>query len=197
LVEDDAAALHSLNGHLSSLASFSDEMTAAVALFDFSTAHEQICHRHWPMLAAKSGAMNLRNFRHALVKVLSIAGSIPALRPLLDTASLKEALNHFDSQFSRVELLRHAVAHPENYSNPRKDVRNREPINLRGKMIMGPGNKVKDALVGRTYASTIDEKFLTYELDAETALTLVSVTKRVYTAVERADPYSPQYYLRT
>jgi hypothetical protein len=196
LKEGEAETLRSFNLHLFSLASFSDEITAAVALFDFSRINDQVCHNQWPMLAAKSGALNLRNFRQALEKVLTFAGKIEVMRAVVDTAALKEAMNKFDSQFNRVDLLRHAVAHPENYSNPKKNMTNRDHITIPGMMDISPGKTIQNALLGRTYASTIDGEFLTYDLSADTVLTLVGITKMVYEAVDGANPYSPKYYWR-
>lgn len=128
--------------------------------------------------------MSLRNFQVALENVRSLAGKHDCFNTKIDLLELKRISKAFKDKFGRVDKLRHSVAHPEHYSNPKKDMSVSGDVNILGRArtvdsMTGQGN-----FINSTYESTIDGIVVSYDMTKDTALAIVGLFKRVCATFE-------------
>jgi hypothetical protein len=194
LPEEERAAARSLQDHLYSLSNCSDDLAAAVALFELSVANvshveplewQWNVYSRWQWLAAREGAMMLRNYKEALKLIRKLIGKCPTWLGQIDVKAIKAANSEFEAKFPRVEKLRHSVAHPELYAD--RDANMAYTGEVRASdgatVITGGGSFVlRETFTNRTFSSTIDGILVQYDLNADTALALVNCTKRVFDA---------------
>ena len=132
----DAEDIINLNNHLAELSQNCKDFACCVALFhnsseqyfkehklfnssDFDYKNRPISlHESWSRLAARNGALELRNYRKTLETIQSTSGKIDDIRNTIDLKILRNARKRFDKYFPDVDTLRHSVAHPEAYNDP-------------------------------------------------------------------------------
>ena len=179
--EGERAALRSIEDNLNSIKSQCDNLVAEVALYEFCHANPQGHIRGWMFLAGRDGAMSLRNFKAALSTLRSLVGRCASIRNSVDVVGLKEAESAFSSAFPRAEKLRHSVAHPESYSNPRINMTTSEPIP--NWLTFAPGTvTIQGSIINRDYIFTINELTVGWEISDNSAMTLVDITTSVFRA---------------
>jgi hypothetical protein len=176
----------SFGNNLSRLRSATKTFVASVSLLYFCKGQPRNTPllTEWSFIAARSGGMALRNWIQLLDAARSLAGRIPAWMPHIDVRAMKKASNTFDKQFPNIDKLRHAIAHPEFYANPEKDMVSKEPLEIRGASI-GGGGRMSDMLINYTFVSSIEGIAAKYDATTENALFLIDLTKRVFSAIKQ------------
>jgi hypothetical protein len=76
----------------------------------------------WHEIAHEAAVLAARNYGKALEPTSRLAGSIPNWRDRIDYGLIKEARGEFQTRFPTVDPARHAVAHPEFFANPDKNM---------------------------------------------------------------------------
>lgn len=171
--------------NISKMAKWTDDFTASVALLDHAYAlKDNWISNRWSFIAARNGGLALRNFSEHLAAARGLVGKIPAWLPVLDVTALKEVATDFAERFPRIEKLRHAVAHPEFYANPSKDMKGGGST-ADGKIAIAETISVQDALIHRTYATSINGISVSYDLTVENSAFLLGSLNKSYLAVQR------------
>ncbi len=184
---EDEVPVDSLTANLSSMENQCRSVVADVALFEFCIREPDAHLREWPFLAGRDGAMSLRNYKEAMSTVRGLLGRCPSISDDVDAKMLKEAERTFDLHFPRAEKLRHSVAHPEHYSNPKIKMSTDEAISKPGAQIP-PGSIIQGALIGRTFVCTINGLTVEWEISYRSALALVDITRSAFAAFAKFYP---------
>lgn len=177
----------SLAANLRSMEGQCQNVVADVALFEFCNREPEAHLREWPFLAGRDGAMSLRNFKEAIATVRGLLGRCPSICGDVDATMLREAERRFDLHFPRVEKLRHSVAHPEHYSNPKIKMSTDEAISKPGAQLP-PGVIIQGALIGRTFVCTINGLTVEWEISDASALVLIDITRTAFAAFAKFYP---------
>lgn len=188
--EEQRQDANAFYNNLYDLQKWANDFASSLALYNFAQSQPNgdfgptFLMRRWQMLAARNGALALRNFCQNLAAARGIVGKVSFWKGRIDLKALKGIERDFRSQFPDIDKLRHAVAHPEFYADP--------SINMKGKPAEIPGfsfmgyMKVRDALgFGGTYATTINGMTVHYQLSRENALFVRNLTLRSYAAVSQ------------
>ncbi len=192
LAEEERGPALSLNSNLSDMSRYAEALVAAVALFHYCAARPDSQNKlfiAWQFLAARDGAMSLRNFSTALAASRGLLGRVPTWAPSIDVAGLKAAHKEFNAAFPFAHKMRHSVAHPENYSDRTKDMASTAGISFpMFEMPAGPAVTISQTLMGHTFVSTIDGIAVHYDLSDATAIKVLDVTKAAFAAFIKLTP---------
>lgn len=131
----------------------------------------------WMHVAARDAVMTLYQFGQALKAVKNNLGSVPKLRPHIDSAALKNAENLFyKARFPQADDMRNAVAYSaEELAKIEQDAHQR-------------GAFYSDVLSGRSLVMTHKGVDLSVPITAETLRAITDIRHRVnaaFRAVER------------
>jgi hypothetical protein len=144
----------------------------------------------WQHLAAKQGAVSVRNFGQAMTAAQALAGSEKALLELLDPRIGGRAIGRFKQSFPGIDQLRHAVVHPEYYPNPKKKGTSinggiPEAINA------APGATVEfTGLVRDKYTITFDGEVQQCDISGATELILKEILEEYFSMFEPAAAFT-------
>jgi hypothetical protein len=173
--------------NLIDLKRWADDFSASLALYDLSARQPRAelgqtdLGMLWCLIAARNGGLALRNFAQCLSAARGVAGKVTFWAGKIDLQALKAVNVEFHKRFPDIDKLRHAVAHPEFYGNPKKDMTGAY-AELPGLVTAG-GVQMQDVLVYRTYAATINGMTVSYQLSIGNALFVVELTRRAFAAV--------------
>lgn len=179
---EHVALLATVGSHLYNLHKSGERVVSAVALFDFCRASPQGTLPEWRHLAARSGAMSLRDYGEALSEIRKLLGRANSLE-LVDTEALKRAERTFRQHFPRAEKLRHSVAHPEHYANPNINMSSDTAINMQS--LQASATTTIQGIIGDTYIATINGLTVKWEITAASAAAIIDVTRIVYEALSK------------
>lgn len=179
----------SIYSNLASISSEATSIAAAVALFGVCQDRGgRDLFGDWMRLAARDGAMSIRNFGEALASVRSLIGRVKVWLPLIDTKALKAVETHFNEVFPFAHKLRHSVAHPEFYNDPTKKMGISGDLDELGVKAENVGNLTIKAMISdSTYASTFEGVLVRYDLTTTTIDAVSDLTHRTFNAFALPD----------
>ena len=185
----DAMQLESfkfIQANLAAMARQFGFLTAAISLFEFCATikTEDRMSSDWQFVAARDGAMSIRNFAYAIANVRRAIGQIPNWVTLVDVSLLKQAHVDFEAAFPFSHKLRHSVAHPEFYADPKKDMAVTDAVNIGGIFVTEKGGNItiNQGLFNNTFASTFEGDVVQYELSFETCIKILDICNRSFAA---------------
>ncbi len=197
LLDADQEVARSIDQNLSDMSRSANDVAAAIALFHFSRSNGQgfDLFRDWLFLAARDGAMSIRNFGTALAKVRDLIGRIPAWLLLVYTNALKEAEKEFHASFPFAHKMRHSVAHPELYSDPTKNKGFSGDFEGFGFKLENVKNAtVHQNISDNTFASTFEGAFVHYDLNDVAIRQIVRLSTDGFRAIAKI--HRDQSYVR-
>lgn len=105
---------------------WSFDFSAAVALFELAQSSRSASRFNpadrWPFLAARGGALALRNHMEMFAAGRALIGKISGWRDRINGKELRAIDRCLAERFPKIDKLRHAVAHPEFYADPTIDM---------------------------------------------------------------------------
>jgi hypothetical protein len=159
-------------------------LISAIALFDFCRSQPTLENfsSDWSFVAARDGAMSLRNFAHSIFQVRGAIGKIPNWLERVDVGKLKKAHQKFEVEFPFAHKLRHAVAHPEFYADPKKEMGTRDAINIKGIMVAEGGGSItiNQGLFNNKFTCTFEGEIIEYELSLETCKIMLEICQESF-----------------
>ena len=186
LSQDLQLTAQTVGSHLKALSRHCRRAATSIALFEFAMrkAGEGRIFTDWARTGGRDAVMAVRDYGESLRLVGSLAGQCTKN---IDFASLKTAKKQFKAAFPFAEIGRHAVAHPEFYSDATRTMAATDPTNLVGFDVQG-GSKVlmHETIMFDTFISTFEGEVSQLKMTPETALKLVEITKLVFGAMPRA-----------
>lgn len=187
LPESEQKVGESIADHLRIMESQSKNLSAAIALFEYSKQDPSSkLFRCWTFIAARQGVLALRNYIYSMEAVRGLIGQVPGWLSIVDTRIMKESYLQFDERFPRIVNFRHAIAHPEYYADPSKDMTNHEDYS---EMISMPaGGTIQESLENSTFVSTIDGGAVRYDVTFETSGFVSNLTRQFFNAFSALDP---------
>jgi|SRR5579863_5598455 len=196
-----APSASSIERNLHDMRSAAAALIAAISLFEFCGMQERMLratqapmgrtlYTDWMFLAGREGAMAIRNFRFALSTVRGLIGTIPPWRTSVDTAALKRAEQEFSKHFPFADHMRHAIAHPENHSNPAKSKPITKGIDMLGMNVSaGAAVTIKNGIFNSTFSDTFEGALVHYDLTPETMKTILSILTICFDAFSNIDEF--------
>lgn len=170
--------------NLNSLSDEANNIAAAIALFELGRSNgAHGLYGTWMQIAARDGALTIRNFGKALSKIRSLIGRIKSWLPLVDSDALKVAALRFDEKFPFADKLRHAVAHPEFYNDPNKKMGidgDLDDIGIKAENVKNLS--IKGQITDCTYASSIEGILVKYDLTRDTLEAIFDIVHQVFDA---------------
>ena len=175
-------------GHALALFSFSD-VQRQKSLDKATSQEEMIAHLSsnevwldWQAMAVRVGGLSLRNWGQALGAVQSLIGKVPQWVDEIDRKEVKSVRVEFDKKYPTIDKLRHAIAHPELYSNVDKDMSAKGPFSVPGITAGNSQITISNSICHNNYAATFDGVVVQYCLDDIAVLDIIAWSKRVFNA---------------
>jgi hypothetical protein len=185
----DKQTIQALTNNLSNLYRSSKQFSADVALYEWcgrmdssaATADHFGLWYEWRFVAGRDGAFAARNYGKALEAVQALALRVKDLEGDIARSAFSEPRRLYHEAFPKIDTLRHSVAHPEFYANPRKN----KPVSkdIPGIAIgvgQGASVTVTSGFNGDTFGATFDGEYVSYELSETKAVLLVDITKKCF-----------------
>lgn len=194
LPEKEMGIASSLMGNITDMEKHAHTFSSSLALLDFcemNDAHyrqeedklrkemmeagkfprmERSLWSDWVFVAARSGALAARNFGQSLAAVEELVGAVRTWAPKVDLPAIKEAGKQFRAEFPGVDKVRHSIAHPEYYPNPKKKMgvsgRVDHPA-FQGEF--GGTVVIRESLFNRQLVATFAGEVVTCDITAEKA----------------------------
>ena len=182
VVEAELAIVRSINSHLRSMEKAAKEVCAAICLYQFSCDNGgEGLFSDWIFLAARCGALSIRDFGVSMAKVRGLIGQVQVYKDAFNVKSQKEAELEFKAYFPFCDKMRHSAAHPEVYNDPNKNIPFEgdyvgTTIRLEGVSQMS----ISSLFDGDTYIATFDGAIVNYSLDMATIKTINAVTQKFF-----------------
>lgn len=136
----------------------------------------------WNFIAARSGAMTLREFQITMATIKGGAVLAPSLYEQVDIKKIRITEKLFNSRFPRTRVLRNQAGHVAS-STIRQINSHRE---------RGRGPLFLHNLVGRRYETTYEGEILSYELSVENLNKLNDVKLRIFECFDLVDILMPK-----
>lgn len=126
----------------------------------------------WVFVAARSGALAARNFGQALNAVEELAGAVRTWAQKIDRDGIKGAGKRFRAEFPGVDKVRHSIAHPEYYPNPKKKMGVTGMVNYPA--FQGEYHEliIQENLINRQFVATFAGEVVTCDITAEKAIAI-------------------------
>jgi hypothetical protein len=171
----------SLESNIFSLQRHGEAFVAAVALFGFCQMQGgRNLFSDWAFLAARDGAMSIRNYLVDLNAARGLIGRIPTWTAQIDAIQLRKLERLFRKQFPFAEKMRHSVAHPEFYNDPTKKMGVEGTGEFGGiSMIDCSEIVVQSYIYNNSFHATFEGAAITYSLDDAAQASIVETTHRV------------------
>lgn len=164
---------------------WSFDFSAAVALFELAQSSRSASRFNpadrWPFLAARGGALALRNHMEMFAAGRALIGKISGWRDRINGKELRAIDRCLAERFPKIDKLRHAVAHPEFYADPTIDMTG--PAVAEDGIYIAGGGSMQDFLHDRKYRCTINGMHVSYELTCANAAFLAHATSAIYETV--------------
>jgi hypothetical protein len=200
LSQEQREIARSVEDNLRDLSTSAKSVAAAVALFQFcrkQPVSPDSLFQEWLFLAARDGAMSIRNFGVAISTVRSLVGRVPIWLGGVDTKGLKIAERTFNQAFPFAHKLRHSVAHPEFHSELKKKMGIDGSYEGLGYKIENSSNiSIQLGLYNNTFHSTFEGQLVQYDLTEQTISVLIDVTKECFHAFSKLDRFSASFQRR-
>ena len=181
---DEADIINSISNNLRDMSTACHSLVCAVSLFETLIAEQSgEVRNQWSFMAARDGAMSIRNYATALAVIRGLVGRAPTLAKKTDSLLLKRLENEFNEYFPFAHKMRHAVAHPELFSNPEKKMGVTGDFQAFGIRAINCGEvAVRSGLYNSTFNSTFEGAFVHYDLTAATCSIVINITKKAFSA---------------
>ena len=171
-----------------------NQYAASVELLEFSRQlkanakdkDDRDLPNQWSTISGREAVLSARNFHEAIKRVKNISKSVPEWASIIDNNAIKIAVKRFESAFPGIKPMRDAIAHPEEYANPRGN--DAVSGNVDGMAInMGSDSKVTimDSWKGGIYICTHDGQALECEVSFEKARLICSLTEFVFSELDK------------
>jgi hypothetical protein len=172
----------SVFSNLSGLESAALAFYHAVFLFSFSMQRlPDPKMRGWAQLAGREGAMTLRNYRTFLETVKRAAGRVSLWRNKLHLTAIKDIEKDFLERFPFAVHQRHAVAHPENYADPAKNIGFSGNFDGLGMRIQNSKNiSIQSGISDDVFFGTWEGRIVQYPLNKDSTVFLYENLSRVF-----------------
>jgi hypothetical protein len=160
-----------LSGSFDLLTSFIEFFENDLELFDHAEADKNITMQ-WAPIACRDAALNLWGFRDALSRVQGAYRRCPRLQTEERERALESATADFSSAFPDAKDMRDITAHPV----PHLAAKGRKNPAINGWLL------VHNSWTGRKVMNSHEGREISFELSAETILTLRAIRKIVFSA---------------
>jgi hypothetical protein len=180
--EEEMEIARAITSNLQALSTEATNIAAAVALFGLCAGkQERGLWQDWMRVAARDGAMSIRNFGEALAKVRGLIGKVSTWHSMVDTKALKSAETIFREKFPFAHNMRHSVAHPELYNDPSKKMGISGSLDELGIHAQDVTNlSIQGLITGVTFASTFKGSLVRYDVSAESLAAIISITEKCF-----------------
>ena len=182
-----------IRNYLSTLETEATNFVSAVALFEHCIdSGSQDLYGRWTFIAGREGALTIRNFGKAMKELRSTWGRIPEWRSMIDGEStINAAWNSFELEFPFADRMRHVVAHPELYDNPKKKM-GVDGENIVSSIHIGPNAtnvSIRNCFQGSLFQATFEGAFVEYDLSISTVNTINRLTTQAFSAFGEPDQF--------
>lgn len=183
LPEAQREAGDSLISKIQSISRHCREVSAAVALFDFCRKNSSNgrLFGDWIFIAARDGAMTIRNYGKALASIRGLVGLCPSWAKRTDLERLKAAEKRFRNTFPFADKVRHSVAHPELYNDHRKNMGVKGPSGVPLSDFAADAEFVSsNSLFNDELVATFEGIVVKYSINSVTAKHIAEITAEVF-----------------
>lgn len=191
LPADQKVAGESLISNISSISTHCRQLSAAVALFGFCVENDAKgkLFGDWMLIAARDGAMTIRNYGKALASIRSLIGLCVSWAERTDLARLKAAEKRFQLLFPFADKLRHSVAHPEFYNDASKGMGVKNPTGIPGSTFSEDSTFISsNSLFNDEFVATFEGVVVKYSVSAVTAKCIAEITLEIFASLPSEHP---------
>ena len=178
--------------YISDIHTFYGDFRAAAALRQFSREQQAYddgrtdpMDDDWIKLAGRAGGLAARNFGQSLPAVQTLIRKIPSFAEAIDLKTTGKVISAFSEAFPGIDLLRHAIAHPEFYADPRKDMTTTTSIpgfaEIQGDDVP---YSARDSWMNDEFISTISGQPVSYRLNLGSVKKLKGIAEAFFDAVK-------------
>ncbi|WP_236575110.1 hypothetical protein [Sphingobium sp. S6] len=189
--EEEKEIARAITSNLNALSTEANNIAAAVALFGLCAGkQERGLWQDWMRVAARDGAMSIRNFGEALAKIRGLIGKVPTWCSVVDTKALKSAETTFKETFPFAYKMRHSVAHPELYNDPSKKMGisgSMDELGIRANDVTNLS--IQGLITGVTFASTFEGVLVRYDVSAESLSAIIDITNTCFSSFQRLEGF--------
>eukprot|EP01012_Entosiphon_sulcatum_P067242 TRINITY_DN96848_c0_g1_i1.p1 TRINITY_DN96848_c0_g1~~TRINITY_DN96848_c0_g1_i1.p1 ORF type:complete len:258 (+),score=24.96 TRINITY_DN96848_c0_g1_i1:119-892(+) len=148
----------------------------------------------WNFAAGRSGGLALRNYVTALDAVQRLAGRVGPWRDVIDTGKIKESRKSFDRRFPGIHKIRHAIAHPEFFPNPEKEMAHKSDFEVKSGDFIAikgdAGGSIQNAMIYGTFSTTFEGEMHTYDFNKDAAEFVVINMAQVFDSFDAVAAFS-------